>query len=85
MSLKIVKIKSVKMLLINSPTAMDVLYLIKFRDDGNVDKKFQPCILNRKTCFPHFVTDGRTDSQSYRVVSKQKKKQYRDVTKDYMI
>ena len=29
-----------------SPTAMDVLYSIILHNDGNVDKKFQPFILN---------------------------------------
>ena len=31
----------------SSPTSMDVLYLIMLHNDGNVNKKFEPSILNR--------------------------------------
>ena len=44
---------------------MDVFELIKLLDDGNIDKKFQPCILNRSrenpVCPTLSIMDGQTD------------------------
>ena len=41
------EIKAAKKLLKSSPSATDVLYLIMFHIDGNVDKKFQLSIFYR--------------------------------------
>ena len=47
MYLKVLKRKAAKKLLKSSWTIIDFLYLIIVYNEGNIDKKFQPCIFCR--------------------------------------
>ena len=65
------KIKAAKQLLKSSPTAIDVLYLIMLRIDGNVDNKFQPSIFYRSWenhVSPQNVSDRQTYRRTFQII-----------------
>ena len=47
MSLKVLKRKAAKQLLISSQTTIDLLYLIMVHNEGNIDKNLNPFIFYR--------------------------------------
>ena len=47
MSLKVVKRKAAKKLIKSSQTTLDFSYLIMVHNEGNIGKKFHPCIFFR--------------------------------------
>ena len=53
-----------------NPTAMNVLWLIMLLKDnyGNIDKKFQPSILNRRRISHVSFTLSLSDSQTFVII-----------------